>query len=125
MITETLKKYIRELISDATALQVAFFHANDEMKCPYLVFDIKELTTDNSGKHNMELVIDAWDKDTNKEIEQAIDKLDKILDKYKDNAEQFIVCIYHGSSKQYVEDTDKKVWRLQRRYNMIIWVKER
>lgn len=125
MKTEILRKYIRELIENATGLQVAFFHANDEMKCPYLVFDIKELIADYSGRHNMELIVDAWDKDSNKEIEEAIDKLDRILDEYKDNTNAFVLCIYHGSSKQYIEDTDKTIQRLQRRYDMIIWEKER
>lgn len=120
---DELRKYIKELLERATGLKVYFEIANNESIFPYIVFDIRELVGYSINRHILELTIDVWDKDTPKHLINAVDVLDKIFLQYKDNTEHFVIQIYNGSARQFIQDDDKSIKRLQRRYDVIVYLK--
>ena len=121
MKTKELRTYLTTKIKDITGLTVAYSNANDEMDYPYLTYEISDLVSDTHGKHIMDLTVDAWAMNVVEDIENAIDKLDEKFDQYKDNTNDFLVCIYLGGVRQNVKDDDKQIRRIQRNYEMIIW----
>ena len=120
---EKLRKYLKGLLEKTTGLKAYFNIANNEAAYPYIVFDIKELTVQDINRHIIELTIDCWDRDTPKEIISAVDSLDKEFRRYKDNTKDFVIQIYNGSARQFIPDEDKDIKRLQRRYDVIIYLK--
>lgn len=124
MNSKNVRKYITGKIKEVTGLQVAFFNANDQLGYPFIEFDLSELTSDYPGKHTMELTVDAWDRDEVKTVEEAIDKLDKAFDCFKDNTDDFVITFYHGGVGQFIPDDDKRIRRKQRTYSIILFDKE-
>lgn len=121
---ERLRKYLKELLGRVTGLDVCFNTANDEVRFPYIVFDIKELVAEGINKHILELTIDAWDRAmAPKNLIAVVDALDKEFRQYKDNTKDFVIQIYNGSARQFIPDEDKDIKRLQRRYDVIIYLK--
>lgn len=121
---DTLRAYIKALIERETELNAYFISAPSNSVYPYCTFDLTEQYSEDIEKHIFELIIDTWDKDSPKKCIKNIDKLDKKLKIFKDNTDDFVVCIFCGSSKQFIEDQDKTIVRLQRKYDIIVYSKK-
>lgn len=124
MKTNMVRQYIATAIREATGISVAFFDSNNDVKYPYITYEINELTADYTGRHTFDLVVDAWDRDSVKRIEDAIDKLDSSLIDKKDSTEGFVISIYAGDARQMIHDEDRRVRRIQRHYDVLIFEKE-
>ena len=123
MDNNALRKYLKSQIEKATGLETSFTQAVDINRIPYNTFDYVELLSDDNGKHIMELTVDAWDKDTPRNVITAIDALDKAFKYHKALTDDFMIQIFLGSNRQFIEDEDKSIKRLQRKYDLIIYEK--
>ena len=121
MDNNALRKYLKEEIEKATNWNAAFTLAIDINEIPYITFDYIELILEDDGKHIMELTVDAWDKKNPKNVIAVIDALDKVFKKHKVLTDEFMIQIFLGSPRQFIEDEDKDIKRLQRKYDLIVY----
>lgn len=121
---DVLRKYVKAQLDSVTKKQNFFLTAGSNAKYPYTTFELVELGTDEIDRHLFELTVDAWDKSTSpKNVISMIDALDKHFKHHADSTEHFVIRIFHGSAKQFVDDEDKDIIRLQRRYDVIVITK--
>ena len=118
-----LRKYLKNIIENATGWATHFLIAGNAREIPYITFEFEELLSDDAGKHIMEFTVDAWDKDTPYNVIEKVDALDKVFKFHKGTTDAFLVQIYLGASRQFIEDEDKTVVRLQRKYDLILYEK--
>lgn len=123
MNNNELRKYIKAEIEKATDWKAQFTRACDIKKIPYITFDYVILLTEDGGKYIIELTVDAWDTGKPFDVIEAIDKLDKHFKCHKGKTDEFLVQIYHGPNRGFVEDEDKNIQRLQRKYDVIVFEK--
>lgn len=121
MDNNALRKYLKQKIEEITGWKTSFSIAVDVNEIPYITFEYVELALEQEGKHLMELTVDGWDKFEPKNIITAIDALDNAFKKYKALNEDFMIQIYLGSNRQFIEDEDKDIKRLQRKYDLIVY----
>lgn len=121
MNNNELQKYLKTKIQEITGWNASFTVAVDVNEIPYITFEYVELAYEQEGKHLMELTVDAWDKFTPKNVITAIDALDNAFKKYKELTKDFMIQIYLGPNRQFVEDEDKDIKRLQRKYDLIVY----
>ena len=123
MDNNKLREYLKTQIEKATGWDAMFTNAIDVEKIPYNTFGYKELLSEDNGKHIMELTVDTWDRDTPFHIIEKIDQLDKMFNFYKDMTETFMIQIFLGKSREFIEDEDKTIKRLQRKYDLVVYEK--
>jgi len=121
MNNNALRKYIKQKIEEITGWKASFTVAVDVDEIPYVTFEYTEFSSEQEGKHLMELTVDAWDKLTPKNVIAVIDALDNAFKKHKALTEDFMIQIYLGSNRQFIEDEDKDIKRLQRKYDLIVY----
>lgn len=121
MDNNNLRKYVKAKIEKTTGWTASFTEAVDVSLIPYITFEIAELTSDDDGKHIMELTVDAWGKHTPRDVITVIDALDEAFKKHKELTDDFMIQIFLGSIRQFVEDEDKTIKRLQRKYDLIVY----
>ena len=121
MDSNEVRKYLKSKIESVTGWKASFTNAVDIKEIPYHTFQYKELLSEEFGRHVMELIVDTWDKDTPFDIIAKIDKLDAEFKCYKQLTDKFMIQIYHGPSREFIEDEDKTIKRLQRKYDMIVY----
>lgn len=121
MNNNELRKLLKAEIEKITGWQASFTIAVDAEKIPYITFDCVELLSEDAGKHILELTIDAWDKDTPFHVIEKIDELDRAFKAYKKMTEKFMLQIFLGGNRQFIEDEDKAIKRLQRKYDLIVY----
>lgn len=118
-----LRKYIKKEIQIATRWNAKFNIACDINKIPYITFEYHILLTEDGGKYTIELTVDGWDKGLPYDVIAAIDKLDKAFKCHKGNTDEFLIQIYHGPGRGFIEDEDKEIQHLQRKYDVIVYEK--
>ena len=123
MDNNNLQKYLKSEIEKATGWTTSFTEAVDVKKIPYITFNYVELGSEDYGKHLIELTVDAWDKETPFEVNVAIDALDGAFKMHKGMTDEFFIQIFLGSDRQFIEDEDKNIKRLQRKYDLIVFEK--
>ena len=121
MNNNILREYLKKLIEQITDWEAYFTNAIDVEKIPYITFEYKELLSEDNGKHIIELTVDAWGKGTPFDVIEKIDLLDKAFKFYKDMTGVFMVQIFLGKSREFIEDEDKTIKRLQRKYDVILF----
>ena len=121
MDSNKLRKYLKSKIEKATAWTASFTTAIDVKDIPYITFDYVELMSDEYGKHILELTVDAWDKNTPRNVITVIDALDEAFKKHKELTDDFMIQIFLGSNRQFVEDEEKAIKRLQRKYDLVVY----
>ena len=121
MDNNNLRKYLKAKIEKTTGWTASFTEAVAVSLIPYITFEIAELTSDDDGKHIMELTVDAWGKHTPRDVITVIDALDEAFKKHKELTDDFMIQIFLGSIRQFVEDEDKTIKRLQRKYDLIVY----
>ena len=121
MNNNELRKHLKEKIEEITGWTATFTNAVDIEQIPYITFEIKELLSENAGKHIMELLVDGWGKNTPYLVIEKIDMLDKVFKNYKIMTDDFLLQIYLGSSREFIADEDKNIKRLQRKYDLIVY----
>ena len=120
MDNNELRKHLKEQIEECCEWCASFTNAVDVEKIPYITFGVKELLSEDYGRHVMELTVDAWDKETPFDVIAKIDKLDRYFRKYKAITDKFVVQVFLGNNRQFIEDEDKNIKRLQRKYDLIV-----
>ena len=121
MDNNNLRKYLKAKIEKTTGWTASFTEAVAVSLIPYITFEIAELASDDDGKHIMELTVDAWGKHTPRDVITVIDALDEAFKKHKELTDDFMIQIFLGSIRQFVEDEDKTIKRLQRKYDLIVY----
>lgn len=121
MDNNSLRKYLKTKIEKITDWTTSFMTAINVNNIPYITFDYAELMSDECGKHIMEITVDAWDKDTPRNVITVIDMLDKAFKNHKELTEDFMIQIFLGSNRQFIEDEDKAIKRLQRKYDLVVY----
>ena len=121
MDNNLLRKIIKEKIEKISGWKASYTVAVDVEEIPYITFEMAELLLEDDGKHIMEITINAWGKDTPYGVIEAVDKLDAVFKKYKELKECFLIQIFCGSERGFVEDEDKTIKRLQRKYDLIVY----
>lgn len=118
-----VRKYLKPIIEDVTGMKAYYIQANVDATYPYITFELREITGDDINKHNYDLTVDVWDKNTPFNIITALDELDEVFKQYKDNTEDFVITVYHGTTREPVEDSDKSIYRYMRKYESIVFSK--
>ena len=121
MNNNILREYLKKLIEQITDWEAHFTNAIDVEKIPYITFEYKELLSEDNGKRIIELTVDAWGKGTPFDVIEKIDLLDKAFKFYKDMTGVFMIQIFLGKSREFIEDEDKTIKRLQRKYDVILF----
>ena len=121
MNNNILREYLKKLIEQITDWEAYFTNAIDVEKIPYITFEYKELLSEDNGKRIIELTVDAWGKGTPFDVIEKIDLLDKAFKFYKDMTGVFMIQIFLGKSREFIEDEDKTIKRLQRKYDVILF----
>ena len=119
----SLRKKIKAEIDKTTGLVSHFINSGNNSSYPYITFNLKEIDAGYIDKHIYELTVDAWDKIEVKRIIEAIDDLDRRFKQFKDNNSEMVLLIYHGSGKGFLDDEDKSIKRLERKYEVIAYEK--
>lgn len=121
---DELRKYLTGLIKEISGVPVYFEIANDEASTPYIVYDVQENQSEIIHVHSYRLNIDCWDRSSVKNIISIIEKIDKEFMQFKDDAEKFVITIYHGPASGFVDDNDKNVKHFLRSYEITVYEKE-
>lgn len=124
MLYDDLRKWIKTEIETCTGMTAYFNRATDTADRPYVSFDLIEAQMSELHRHAYMVSVDFWDMDDPKAIIEACSKLDKRWMQKKENKDTFVVMIYHGSMKEFVEDDDKRIRHLTRSYDMTAYSKE-
>lgn len=120
---DELRKLLKKEIESTTGVSAYFRIATSKAPYPYVVFNVKELSSEEVDKHLLEVTVDAWDVDDPKRVIKTIDALDVRFKQYKAHTEDMFVQIFCGSEKGFLEDEDKNIVRLQRKYDMSVYEK--
>ena len=84
MDNNELRKYLKKVIADVCQCPVFYRMATDAELMPYITFDYIELLSEDTGKHIIELTVEAWDKDKQFDIikKTAARKIDRRMRAY-------------------------------------------
>lgn len=124
MISNKLRKYLRDILVDMLDCPVNFFRSNDANTYPYCVFRFEDYTVNDLVQKQLSLTIDLWDKDNFADICDMADTIEQTFKHYTDNTEDFSIQIHSDSVFQPIEDTDKSICRLEALYEIRLTLTE-
>lgn len=111
-----LIRRIKELL-DQTERPVGYTVVPDTTETPYIVYELRRNGMDE-GVEKYTLEINAWGKDNQQEVETLMDWIEDILSHYSDIDIECQFTVYVGTSRQAVQDPDKRIVRVREQFEV-------
>lgn len=116
--TIELRKDINSILKQLKC-PVFYRRATDKVKFPYIVYTLKDV-----GDSKL-IEIDYWDNDSDTTvIETLADDVFFLLDKETLTNENHSISFYHNQDKQWLDDEDKNLSRINESYILRYYGKE-
>ena len=116
--TIELRKDIQALLKTVTA-QTFYRRATDTALYPYVVYTIEDIFGAKMLK------VDIWDKDSSTlRIETIADSIETLKDEII-KSENHTVILYYNEDRQWVDDEDKQIQRINLSFELRYYGKER
>lgn len=113
--TIELRKVITGLLKQ-TNVEVFYENAINTAKFPYIVYNFESVNFGNTGRDDIFLDIDIWDKNSSSiEVETIADYVEDILNSLNKPTDSILPTFYK-ENRRALQDEDKNIRRRQLRF---------
>lgn len=119
MVSKTLelRKVITKLLKEVNK-NVFYENATDEAEFPYIVYEIDSISFDYSGRDDVILTINVWDKDKeSKLVESVSDEIEKKLN-YLNYPTGKVLPTFYLINRISIPDEDKSIRRRELKFQI-------
>lgn len=118
--TLELRKDIQKLLKEV-ASNVSYKSATEKTSFPYVVYKIKDY-----GEYLKQVEIDVWNKGTSTEvIENLVDDIENRLNDEIVCSDMHTIIFCNDNNRQWLEDQDKELQRINLSYTLNYYGKEK
>lgn len=114
MVSKTIeiRKVITSLLKEVE--QNTFYeNASDTTPFPYVVFNIDSVDFGNTGRDDLILTVDVWDRNKDSTtVEILADKIEEALN-FRNNPTSTVLPTFYKESRRKLTDEDKEIRRRQ------------